>query len=501
MSEENREFETWKEVIKNYIDSLNDEDKIDQHRYELCVYFILEKLNEAKVGDSAESDELKRDQKTINKVSANSKNEEEAKNKKTQLLNFYKKFIDRKWISNSFELLKEIEKKENFYNIWICRTSYKKDFHPATHIAKLTHSSSSATSFVDGIVNHNFQYLSTNNLKKIDRDGAYANADLSKQVKFLMLKHNDNSLIDELKDALLEFSDNEHELTNWLMRFQAILKPSLKSDNLAKQIYFPLAEDYHLLTILKSSSLIHAIFQKYFEKNAKKQLDTLRKLKSKEKYNRESLKQFVNVAKVATTLSQPQNVSVLNGKRGGFIRLLTIQPPTWQTTSKPPVTKNSLFDVMPMNATLWETIDYLRDFLLRFERIELSFKDPKKMAWIERWVNQIIDDVFAYCASIQNLPSGWSHSEEIKLKQEHQYFLDPYRNEKEFQVARKNNEWQVVVCDDFSSWLNHKLRGKDKVFTPQAEHTRLWKKLMQDELRRFDEAIEMDIKNRQEKIV
>jgi CRISPR-associated protein Csy1 len=351
-------------------------------------------------------------------------------------------------------------------------------------------------------VNHNFQYLSTNNLKKIDRDGAYANADLSKQVKFLMLKYNANSLTDELKDALLEFSDNEHELTNWLMRFQAILKPSLKSDSLAKQIYFPLdGGDYHLLTILKPSSLIHAIFQKYFEKSAKKQWDTLRKLKSKEKYNQESLKQLVNVAKVATTLSQPQNVSVLNGKRGGFIRLITTQPPTWQTSLKSPVTKNSLFDSMPMNPALREDIDYLRGFLLRFERIELSFKDPKKMAWIERWVNRIVDEVFAYCASIQNLSSGWTQSEDMKLKPEHRYFLDPYRKDDAFQAARKTNEWQAVVCDDFSRWLNHKLRGKDRAFTPQAEHTRIWKNLMQDELRVFDETIEMDIKSRQEQIV
>jgi len=223
----------------------------------------------------------------------------------------------------------------------------------------------------------------------------------------------------------------------------------------------------------------------------------------KSKYHSSTLFVFPQIAVQKFGGDNPQNVSMSNVKRRGKSYLFSCQPPTWQSQLMPPISKSSLYDSMPMNPALREDIDYLRDFLLWFERIELSFKDPKKMVWIERWVNQIIDEVFAYCASIQNLPSGWSQNEDIKLelKQEHCYFLDPYRKDDAFQAARKTNEWQAVVCDDFSKWLNHKLRGKDRAFTPQVEHTRIWKNLMQNELRVFDETVEMDIKNRQEKIV
>lgn len=52
-----------------------------------------------------------------------------------------------------------------------------------------------------------------------------------------------------------------------------------------------------------------------------------------------------------------------------------------------------------------------------------------------------------------------------------------------------------MVCNDFARWLNRKLVGKEKVFTPQAEHTRMWKQLFAEVLREESEAIEIEVKN------
>jgi len=116
-------------------------------------------------------------------------------------------------------------------------------------------------------------------------------------------------------------------------------------------------------------------------------------------------------------------------------------------------------------------------------------------------VNTIIDEFIFYAGTIQNLPSGWSAMEDIKLKQEHQYFLDPYRSDEEFQAARQCCHWQAVVCADFAQWLNRQLRGKDKQFTPQKEHTRLWKQLLETPLREFMEPIELEVKQSMRKSV
>jgi len=84
--------------------------------------------------------------------------------------------------------------------------------------------------------------------------------------------------------------------------------------------------------------------------------------------------------------------------------------------------------------------------------------------------------------------------EQIKLKEEEQYFLDPYRVDEAFQAKRQSIDWQAIIREDFARWLNRQLRGKDKQFTAKSEHTRLWKKLLEQPLREYMEPIEQEVK-------
>jgi len=99
------------------------------------------------------------------------------------------------------------------------------------------------------------------------------------------------------------------------------------------------------------------------------------------------------------------------------------------------------------------------------------------------------------------LPSGWSRNEGVKLKKSHQYLLDPYRLDDDFQSERQNKDWQVSICNDFAQWLNFRLRGKDRQFTPQTEHTRLWKKMLEDPLREYMEPVEENINQVKKEVV
>lgn len=493
MDSERNNPENWEEVISNYIGSLGDEKFKDQYHDFLLSDFFFKKLNEAKADNEDEKEKLKKSLEKARTIKVTHAN-------KAALESYYKEFLENKWIKDSSSELKALKRKNNFYNIWICRTLILgKDVYPATHIAKLTHSSSGASSVWDRNLTKNAQYLSTSSLTTKKMDGAYPDAALSKSVKFLMLSHNDNMLADELiskkKETLIGIAENEEELCAWLQEFQKILNPQPNSDSLAKQVFFPVLDDYHLLTIFKSSSLLQSIYDTYFEKTARKNLDAFKKQRSKEKYRRGKYKQPVNIARILTTLSQPQNVSVLNGKRGGNIRLFSAQPPVWQSQLKPPIQQFSLFYTRFSYQSIRENVDYLKDFLLRFQRIDLSIRDPQKKKWIDSWVTNIIDEIFLYAATIQKLPSGWSNVKNIKLKKEHQYFLDPYRDDESFQKERQAVDWQVVICSDFADWLNGRLKGKDKKFTPQSEHTKMWKNLIKKELREHTQLIDADIKS------
>ncbi|MCK5666022.1 MAG: type I-F CRISPR-associated protein Csy1, partial [Thiotrichaceae bacterium] len=292
------------------------------------------------------------------------------------------------------------------------------------------------------------------------------------------------------------FARNDKEINVWSNGFKkALSNEKLSTHILAKQVYFPIDINgndvsYHLLCNIKSSSLAHAIFENVFDKCQKE----IRILREKAKFSSVATISFPQKSRISVTASNHSNASQLNGKRGGKLHLFSTQPPTWKNQLKPPAYNKSLFDERFFYQNMQEDIDYLRDFLLRFERIDLSIKDPERRKWIDRWLANIIDELLFFAGSIQSLPSGWSAAEDIKLKPAHQYLLDPYRKDVAFQTVRNAADWQSVVCEDFAHWLNRRLLGKDKKFTPQHEHRRMWVTLLEQPLREHGEILDMELK-------
>jgi len=363
----------------------------------------------------------------------------------------------------------------------------------ATHVFKLTHSKIDSPSIFDQINSKRPGILSTSVLQEKVIDGAVKGNQFAPVYQFLELELNGKKLapefMDEASSVLKCFATNREELLEWNRGFhRALVDSKPRTHPLAKQVYFPINQveplnsgSYHLLANVKSSSLAHAFFEKQVDSKQKQ----VRKLRDNSKFSESPVNSYVNRAIIKVTQSNHGNASQLNGKRGGKFTLFNSQPPTWKSQLKPPIAKKSFFYGMYGSQSINENIDYLRDFLLRFERIGLSIRAPSKKEWVDSWVVNIIKDVIAYAATIRSLPSGWTKTENVKLKKEHQYFLDPYRDDEFFQSERRSSDWQSVICNDFTVWLNGRLKGKEKKFTPQQEHTRMWKKIMGKELRDF----------------
>lgn len=374
----------------------------------------------------------------------------------------------------------------------------------ATHVAKLTHSSINSASSFYILSKPSFEqdqcYLLTESLVNPVIDNAIDNASYSPVATLLTLEVEGKTIASYLakqdSTPFKELADNQQQLENWVAQFSSVLKTDrLASHSLAKQIYFPInvkKPEYHLLCNVQSSTLAQGIHLAI----ANASDDKLYKLKEKHKFSNDYSKWYPNKAKLALTSSDAaKNVSPLHSKRSGKITLLSAQPPSWEFQLKPPVNHKTLFDEHSIYWQAQADIKYLKDFLTRFERIELSIKHPKRQKWLEDWGNNIIDEVFYYVSNIHQLPAGWTSNINTKLKSEHQYLLDPYRNDNNFQSSRLLTNWQSVICNDFARWLNRILAGKDKQFTPQDLHTRLWHKLFETALREFNDTIEVDRKD------
>ena len=389
---------------------------------------------------------------------------------------------------------------------WINREAENAQFIMfATNVGKLTHPSARASSFFVPASAETHRYLETSSISAPVLDCAVDNAKYLPVSSFLQIQVKSHSLADCILASDSEpfrwVTDDDELIKAWVSKFEeAFITRSPKAHKLSKQVYFPApsrytitdAPSYHLLCNVNSSSLVHELFNRL----------NIPSMDLGGKYRNGFVSSFPGKAKIAVTASRDahKNVSPLNVQRDGKTSLLPCCPPHWQSQLKPPLNKESFFYARAIYQNSKETIAHLRDFLLWNQQANLSVKKPDKKKWIAGWVNQIIDEVFTYVFTIQNISAGWSGTEKIKLKAAHRYLLDPYRTDEQFRQGWQTEDWQTVICVDFAKWLNGRLVGKDKKFTPQSDHNRMWQDLMAEELREHCQTLEFAIKQQREEM-
>ncbi|MGX5175306.1 type I-F CRISPR-associated protein Csy1 [Aliikangiella sp. IMCC44653] len=358
----------------------------------------------------------------------------------------------------------------------------------ATHVTKLTHSAIDSPSIFNTVEATKDSHLSSSSLANAAIDGAVQGNQYSPIYQFLELEVGGKKLAGEfvnLDTVLLEaFAENYAQMLVWNRGFSAATSVGIpRAHFLLKQTYFPVSENntsssYHLLCNVVSSSKAQALHE-FSRRNSK----DIFKIKDSNKYSDETYFNFPNKASIAITASNHSNASQLNGKRGGRLGLFSCQPPVWHSQIKPPIYSGSFFYELSKNYEVKENVQYLSDFLTRFESLQLSIKEPKRMRWIVEWIENLTDEVLVYVKSIQALPVGWSATEGIKLKLEHRVLLDCYRQDEQFSEIKNSSDWQAIIIQDFAAWLNNRLVKANEKFTPQNAHTKLWMKIFKANFR------------------
>lgn len=369
-------------------------------------------------------------------------------------------------------------------NKWLAKSSVDaKNISFGTHVPKLTHSAIKTKPIVSNNNTIRAGFITTSCLSSIKYDSVASNA-YSQIRDFFSLELDGIKLYEIFEDkenvVLRHFSHDECQLKEWNSGFsQALEVKALKIDSLLKQVYFPISNGenkYHLLPQVESSSLSIEIYS--FTERMRKEFESSI---LGERYSLPKAAQLF-VTSGSNILSHG-NVSQLNAIRGGAKYLFSCQSPVWHSQLKPPVYTKSFFYELSKNYEVKENVQYLSDFLARFESLELSIKDPKRMRWIDEWIENLSDEVLVYVKYIQALPAGWSATEGIKLKSEHQLLLDCYRQDDDFLLMKNGSDWQTVIIQDFAVWLNNRLTKANEKFTPQDSHTKLWSKIFKANFR------------------
>lgn len=497
MSSKKNAFQSWKEVIIDFLEKKKNEKLLKEIKKEITtIEKNLHKLNSTFLEEPIKEIialNIKKNENYIKKIKAYfslDNTPEPVKNILEPAKIKYKEFCEK--LEKEFEPVTWIEKASNN----IDSISF------ATHVSKLTHSKINTPSICDNNEELHPSYLTTSSLlhknKKID--GAVSGNQYAPIFQFLELEFSEKKLAEELSNTnnthLACFSEDLYK--DWNRRFLKVMNPAEMSTHLlAKQIYFPTSTgSYHLLVNLVSSSLAHAIYLRSASKEFFDRQKPVNKQLSDNKYSPTNSIFFPKKGKLSVTASNHSNASQLNGNRGGKLYLLPAAPPNWNTQIKAPIFQKSFFASLFLSPELRQNIENLQEFLFRFDSIGLSIRDPKRRKWIDKWLGNIIEEVLFQASVTQNLDAGWTNSKDIRLKKEHQLFLDPYRSDDFFVSERNGDNWQIVLCKDFARWLNNQLVKNNNKFSPQAEHSKIWFTLFETELRKFNEITHIAVEER-----
>ena len=100
------------------------------------------------------------------------------------------------------------------------------------------------------------------------------------------------------------------------------------SHKLAEQIYFPVADGYHLFMPTVSSSLAQAMYEKLTAERFSEESKAIRDARKAGKWHSSQISGFLILPKCILAAQNTENISLLNSVRGGRVWLLPSMPPT-----------------------------------------------------------------------------------------------------------------------------------------------------------------------------
>ena len=160
----------------------------------------------------------------------------------------------------------------------------------------------------------------------------------------------------------MRFTSDAARRAKWIEDLAYALPPrQIKSHMFAKQLYFPVADSYHLLSPLYASSLSHEITRKIHQQLFSERAKDARDARKNEQPSDLSVVSFPKLGIVEYGGSKPQNISKLNSERRGRGYLFNCQPPAWRSKNELPKTSREFW--RKLEGATWLTLRELREYL------------------------------------------------------------------------------------------------------------------------------------------
>jgi len=375
----------------------------------------------------------------------------------------------------------EAEQKFDLENWLIDASQRAKQLSLTSHPAKFVHPNAKASSIIVDAKKDNDGLLRSGNVEvELDVFGNAAALDVE---KFLRIKLQDNQTILQHLEQNSELIKQQFETANTKFEdirngFMQIKRSDLEqTSEQLKQVYFPVGDNYHLLSILNASGIIYKLKQNINELRFSEENKTLREelKKAKPIEIKGTITEIYGLTAVGYGGTQAQNISTLNAQNRGVSLLLSSMPPALEKRQTQPP-KTNFFD-----NCLWAGL-FKRDFeqfhkVLSWRKNNIDVRDMRD----DIVLNSIIM-LKRLIENIREINAGWSDSEtyaDLVLWQK--IWLDEQYAEIR-QDEKQNQEYLSKVQSYFANWFigNYKQSTKDNKLLGDDDIAQI-KKILKEE--------------------
>jgi len=328
-----------------------------------------------------------------------------------------------------------------------------------THPPKFSHPDANSSSVFCQSINNNSGHVQSGYKKGLD-DVIFSTAAYMPIYTFLKLMLSDQR---EVMDHLVEDTDIIREqfdvvedydtLRISLLDVRVIGTDSVTNEKI-KQVFFPVGDDYHLLSILSSSVMMFYLKGRVKEINSFDINKDAREAHKNNTFFSSGYKEIYDLTIQGHVKSNPQCISQLNKENFGESYLLPSIPPR--------IEKRDIH--FPKTNFFAESIhhyDCRNIFQALHKILKTDYNNINIREGRDYRLQEVVDRIIEKMWAIRSVSSDQYHAETSQLKKHQGIWLcDEFTQERE-----ESDKWLDTLCKEISQWV---IRSYEKVMGPQA---------------------------------
>jgi CRISPR-associated protein Csy1 len=288
----------------------------------------------------------------------------------------------------------------------------------------------------------------------------HINATYLKVFKFISLEYKQKPLLEYVKDenTLIFkklFGVSEDRAKTWIKNFSAgINNQDTKTNQYVRQVYFPVEDKYHLLSLLTPSGLVFSL---------KERIDTInerspeaysgKKLKKDNKYSETGYSTIPNLTMTRHGGEHPKNISGLNNKYQSYYLLISA-PPTLQK-------RDIRFPKQNFFRESFRDYEYREVFDALHKLFKTDYNNVRIREGRDYRLQDLMDRIINKMWAVRAVSKEQYRPENSQLKLHQKIWLCD-----EFQQNRETeNDWVDKLCNEISRWI---IRTYERLLAKQA---------------------------------